>query len=368
MRDRGHYSFLWPAMIVIALALNTPINGSEVPLDRGHGQDAPRHQEEKPDETGFDATPFIMDHIGDSHEWHLFTTPDGKHVSIPLPVIVWTKERGLSIFSSAKLSHSHIHKGYMIPEEGELKGSIVMVDNDGIVIPDKFILDLSVTKTVTAMMVSALILIWLFVTMARSYNRYGISPPKGIQGFLEPVVLFIRDDIALPNIGKQKYEQFMPYLLTVFFFILINNLMGLIPIAPGGANVTGNIAVTMVLALFTFFVTQISGNRNYWRHIFNTPGIPFWLKPIMIPVELIGLFSKPFALMVRLFANITAGHIIILSLVSLIFIFGSLVIAPVSVFLVLFMNLLEMLVAFIQAYVFTLLSALFIGLAVQEEH
>jgi len=218
------------------------------------------------------------------------------------------------------------------------------------------------------MLISAIILLWLFVSLARSYKRTGISAPKGIQGFLEPVVLFVRDDIAIPNIGEEKFEKYMPYLLTAFFFILINNLMGLVPILPGGANVPGNIGVTLVLALFTFFITQFSGNKQYWGHIFNTPGVPFWLKPIMIPVELIGIVSKPFALMVRLFANITAGHIIVLSLVSLIFIFKTLAVAPVSILFVLFMDCLELLVAFLQAYVFTLLSALFIGLAVQEHH
>jgi F-type H+-transporting ATPase subunit a len=250
----------------------------------------------------------------------------------------------------------------------ELDGKIVEVDEHGELVEEGFPVDLSITKNVAAMLVAALILLWLFIALARSYRKTGISEPRGIQGFLEPVVLFVRDDIAVPNIGEAKYDRYMPYLLTVFFFILINNLMGLVPFLPGGANVTGNIAVTMVLALFTFFITQFSGNKQYWGHIFNTPGVPFWLKPIMIPVELIGIVAKPFALMVRLFANITAGHIIVLSLVSLIFIFKSLALAPVSILFVLFMDCLEILVAFLQAYVFTLLSALFIGLAVQEDH
>ncbi len=183
------------------------------------------------------------------------------------------------------------------------------------------------------------------------------------------MIIFIRDDIAIPNIGEDKHNRYMPYLLTVFFFILINNLMGLIPpIIPFGANVTGNIAVTLVLSVFTFIITQFSATKTYWKHIVATPGVPFWLAPVMIPVEIIGLFSKPFALMIRLFANITAGHIIVLSLVSLIFIFKSLAIAPVSIAFVLFMDLIEILVAFLQAYVFTLLSALFIGLAAKEHH
>jgi len=209
----------------------------------------------------------------------------------------------------------------------------------------------------------------LFISLGRSYRKTGISYPKGIQSFLEPIVLFVRDDIAIPNIGIHKYAKYMPYLLSAFFFILINNLMGLIPFPPPfGANVTGNIAVTFVLATCTFLITQFSGNKTYWKHVFAAPGVPFWLLPIMIPVEVIGLFSKPFALMIRLFANITAGHIIVLSLICLIFIFDSLGVAPVSIIFVIFMDCIELLVAFLQAYIFTLLSALFISMAVPEEH
>jgi F-type H+-transporting ATPase subunit a len=196
----------------------------------------------------------------------------------------------------------------------------------------------------------------------------GISEPKGLAGFIEPVIVFIEEDVAIPNIGEERYYRYMPYLLTIFFFILINNLMGLIPFFPFGANVTGNIALTMVLAVFTFFITTFSGNKSYWQHIFNTPGVPVWLAPIMIPVEIIGMFTKPFALMVRLFANITAGHIIVLSLISMIFIFKSIFMSVPSLVMVLFMDCIELLVAFLQAYIFTLLSALFIGLAMPEHH
>lgn len=325
-------------------------------------------QEHEVEEKEFDPGTYILNHIADSHEWHIYTDKHGHHKSVYLPVILYTKENGLSVFSSKHLAHGHVYKGFMIIEEGDLKGRIAEVNEDGHALEEKLPLDLSITKNITAMLISAIILLWLFVSLARSYKKSGVSEPKGIQGFLEPVVLFVRDDIAIPNIGEEKFEKYMPYLLTAFFFILINNLMGLVPILPGGANVTGNIGVTLVLALFTFFITQFSGNKQYWGHIFNTPGVPFWLKPIMIPVELIGIISKPFALMVRLFANITAGHIIVLSLVSLIFIFKTLAVAPVSILFVLFMDCLELLVAFLQAYVFTLLSALFIGLAVQEHH
>jgi F-type H+-transporting ATPase subunit a len=246
---------------------------------------------------------------------------------------------------------------------------ITCVSADGTVDEANMPFDLSVTKTVFGLFGAAVIGLLLFLSLARSYKKTGISHPKGIQSFLEPIILFVRDDIAISNIGEHKYEKYMPFLLTVFFFILINNLMGLVPFPPPfGANVTGNIAVTFVLATFSFIITQFSGNKNYWRHVFATPGVPFWLLPIMIPVEIISIFSKPFALMIRLFANILAGHIIVLSLVCLIFIFKSLGLAPVSILFVIFMDCLELLVAFLQAYVFTLLSALFISLAVVEEH
>ncbi len=320
-------------------------------------------------EEEFDASSFILEHIYDSHEWHIMTKKNGEHISLQLPVILYSKGSGLHVFSSKKLAHGHEYNGFRLEEEGDLEGRIVKVKSDGTVDMENIPLDFSITKTVLGMMAAALIGLWLFLALARSYKKTGISHPKGIQGFLEPIVLFVRDDIAIPNIGEKKAGKFMPYLLSVFIFILINNLMGLVPFPPPfGANVTGNIAVTLTLALFTFFMIQLNGNKTYWKDIFAAPGVPVWLLPIMIPVELIGMISKPFALMVRLFANITAGHIIVLSLVSLIFIFKSLAVAPVSILFVIFMDCLELLVAFLQAYVFTLLSALFIGMAVVEEH
>jgi len=335
------------------------------------GYSAPK-QESNPAvqaEEEFDASSFILGHITDSHEWHILTKKNGEHVSLYLPVILYSKGSGLHVFSSKKFAHGQEYNGFRLEEEGELEGRIVKVKSDGTVDMENMPLDFSITKTVLGMMAAALIGLWLFLALARSYKKTGISHPKGIQGFLEPIVLFVRDDIAIPNIGEKKAHKFMPYLLSVFFFILINNLMGLIPFPPPfGANVTGNIAITMTLALFTFFMIQFNGSKTYWRHIFAAPGVPFWLLPIMIPVEIIGMLSKPFALMVRLFANITAGHIIVLSLIALIFIFNSLAMAPVSLIFVLFMDCLELLVAFLQAYVFTLLSALFIGIAVEDEH
>jgi F-type H+-transporting ATPase subunit a len=327
------------------------------------------HGSENQKEKKFNPSEFILEHVSDSHEWHILTKKNGESVAIYLPVIVYNKKSGLQIFSSRKIAHGHEYKGFRLEEEGEYEGRIVSVNENGLIDKDNMPLDFSMTKTVVGMLAAALIGLWLFLSLARSYKKTGISYPKGIQKFLEPIVYFIRDEIVIPNIGYEKHEKFMPYLLSVFFFILINNIMGLIPFPPPfGANVTGNIAVTMSLALFTFTIIQINGTKNYWRHIFATPGVPFWLLPIMIPVEIIGMFSKPFALTVRLFANITAGHIIVMSLLALIFIFDSLAVAPVSIIFVIFMDCLELLVAFLQAYVFTLLSALFISLAVAEDH
>jgi len=332
-------------------------------------------------EEEFNATESILEHISDSHDWHLYTTKEGKHVSVPLPVILYSKHSGLHIFSSSKIAHGHTHEGFQMGEgtieiknrkgemaEKSLAGKIIEVDQQGNMIEAGLPVDLSITKNVAMMMLSVIILLWVFLALAKAYKKMGISEPKGMMGFIEPVIVFIEEDVAIPNIGEDKYYRYMPYLLTIFFFILINNLMGLIPFFPFGANVTGNIAVTGVLAIFTFLITTFSGNKGYWQHIFNTPGVPVWLSPIMIPVEIIGMITKPFALMVRLFANITAGHIIVLSLISMIFIFKSIFMSVPSLVMVIFMDLIELLVAFLQAYIFTLLSALFIGLAMPEHH
>lgn len=325
-----------------------------------------QHEGNEPESEAFDAGSFIIEHIKDSHDWHLWTNKEGHHISIPLPVILFSKHSGFHFFLSNKLAHGHHHKGFYISQAEDSGGKILEITESG----ESYLpLDFSITKAVAGMIFAALIILFIFIRMGRIYKKEKVVVPSGLNGFLEPMIVFIRNEIAIPNIGEKNHEKFMPYLLTVFFFILINNIMGLIPsFIPFGANVTGNIAVTMVLALFTFFITQFSGSKNYWKHIFATPGVPLWLAPVMIPVEFIGMFSKPFALMIRLFANITAGHIIVLSLISLIFIFKTLAVAPVSVAFVLFMDTLEILVAFLQAYVFTLLSALFIGLAAKEHH
>ncbi len=337
-------------------------------VSEGHSQT----ESETGHETEFNPSEYIMEHVKDSHEWHLLTTKDGHHVSVYLPVILYSKYSGLHAFSSKKLAHEHTYLGFRMGhgmmDEKSLDGKIIEVDEHGEMVEAGLPLDFSITKNVFMMMLSVIILLWVFLSLARSYKKSGISEPKGLQGFIEPVIVFIKEDIAVPNIGEEKYRKYMPYLLTVFFFILLNNLLGLIPIFPFGANVTGNIAVTLVLATFTFLITQFSSNNAHWQHVFNTPGVPVWLAPIMIPVEIIGLFTKPFALMIRLFANITAGHIIVLSLISMIFIFKSIFVAVPSLLMVLFMDFIELLVAFLQAYIFTLLSALFIGMAMPEHH
>jgi len=322
----------------------------------------------------FQPGPFIFEHILNSHDWHILTYK-GHPVSIPLPVIIWSKYSGFHIFMSSKFEHGHAkYEGLQLCEEGDNKGKIIEVAPDGSVyLP----IDISISKNVLALFISLTLLIWIFTTVAKKYRQNQNKAPTGIQNLMEPIIMFIRDDVAKAAIGEKKYEKFMPYLLTIFFFIWLNNMMGIIPIFPGGYNLTGNITITMVLALFTFVITTINGNKQYWTHIVNTPGVPWWLKipvPLMPVVEVMGVFTKPFVLMVRLFANMAAGHIIALGFISLIFIFGNMSIAAgygfsvVSVLFVVFMTVLELLVAFIQAYVFTLLSALYFGMAIEEHH
>lgn len=327
----------------------------------------------------FDAGKIIVGHILDSYEWHILDI--GKtSVTLPLPVILFYQGKPY-FFSSSKFNHgTSSYNGFAIAREGVKKGKIIRVLDDGLT-PDTnagFLLDISITKIVLSILISSVLICLLFIRIGRKYSREGIQAvPRGLQSFLEPIIIFVCDEIALSAIGHKHYKRFLPYLLTLFFFIFFNNLLGLIPIFPGGANVTGNISVTLTLAMFTFFTTQIFSNKGYWKHIFNTPGVPVWLKlpiPLMPIIEIIGVFIKPFVLMVRLFANITAGHMIILGFVSLIFVLGSVsvamgyAIAPLSLVFLIFMNFIELLVAFLQAYVFTLFSALFFGMAVPEEH
>lgn len=297
---------------------------------------------------------FMMHHVKDAHEWH-FATIGHAHITLPLPIIIYAADRGLEIFSSGRFTDAHHHR---VPYRGYRLSA-----NDKIVALDqaRIFHDLSMTKNVAAMLVSVLILLAIFLAAARHYKRRPQAAPSGFWALLEMLICFVRDAIAVPNIGKKDYKRFMPYLLSMFFFIWLNNLLGLL---PGAANVTGNISITLVLALFTFVMTNLNGNKHYWGHVFNTPGVPRWLSPIMVPVELLGLFTKPFALMIRLFANITAGHIILLSIIGLIFTLKNTWVGIISVPFGAFMFLLKLLVAFLQAYIFTLLSAIYLGAAV----
>jgi F-type H+-transporting ATPase subunit a len=323
----------------------------------------------------FNPGTFIFDHIADTYWWHIISFGHTE-VSIPLPVILYSKEQGVVSFMSNKFEHGHAsYRGFYLGSEGKNKGKIIEKLTDGTEVKP---FDISITKNIASLFISMAILFSIFITVGNAYKRNPLGPPKGLQSFIEPVILFVRDEIVRPAIGEKKYERFMPYLLTVFFFIWINNMLGLIPIFPGGANLTGNIAVTMSLALITFIITTVNGNKNYWKHIFNAPGVPIWLKvppaPIMPLVEVIGIFTKPFTLMIRLFANITAGHIIALGFLCLIFLFGEMNqylgygVSVVTVAFIVFMTFLELLVAFIQAFVFTFLSALYFGMATEEHH
>jgi F-type H+-transporting ATPase subunit a len=341
----------------------------------GHGKPVISEEDQhKMEEADFEAGEMIIEHISDAYEWHIITVGD-THVSIYLPVILYD-EGEWKFFMSSKFHHGHeSYEGYFISKVDANAGKVVKLDAEGHEIRPT--LDISITKNVVAIFLSMAFMIIIFISVAKSYTKRKGHAPKGLQSFVEPIIIFVRDDIAKASIGEKKYEKYLPFLLTIFFFILINNILGIIPIFPGGANVTGNIGVTGVLALFTFVITTFSGNKNYWTHIINAPGVPWWLKipvPLMPVVELMGVFTKPFVLMVRLFANITAGHIIILGFISLIFIFGEMStglgfgVSVVSVGFTIFMDFLELLVAFIQAYVFTLLSALYFGMATEEAH
>ena len=332
-------------------------------------------------EGGFDAGSMIMHHVTDAHEIHLLTlhggTPEEHHVSIPLPIILYTDDRGVEVFSSSNFHNAeHMYDRYIMEHEhiyiANEVGELEFGEDHAIV--NEQPLDLSITKTVAGILITIILMFLIFSSIAKAYKRNPNSAPKGLQAILEPIILFIAEDVAKPSIGDKKYMKFVPFLLTVFFFIWFANILGLIPFL-GGFNVTGNIAVTLVLAVMTFVITTISANKNYWAHIFATPGVPGWLLPLMIPIEIIGMFSKPIVLCLRLFANITAGHIIILAFMSLIFIFADIYGAGagygasvLSLVFAIFMNLLELLVAFLQAYVFTLLSALYFGMAVEEHH
>jgi F-type H+-transporting ATPase subunit a len=389
-----------------------------------HGHEAPKDQEVPKGhettniheaakvETVYSPTTDIMNHIANTHEFHLF-----GHYTIPLPCIFYVKEEGaVKTFMSSVFHHGAEAHDKFVSDHGVVKrvkdasfpdGEVALeafeshdggeahyvhhdsLDNgfvkyqgkeyeiekgQGLFTSSSFF-DFSITKNVFTMIMSGLILLFLFSKAASGYKKRPGQAPSGIQNVLEPVVQFITDDVAKPMIGD-KYMKFLPYLLTVFFFILANNLIGLIPFAPFGANVTGNIATTAALALIAFLITNLNGKADYWKHIFWMPGVHPFMKVFLAPIEFIGVFTKPISLMIRLFANITAGHIIILALVSLIFVFGnagksvpgSIMGTAVAVPFTLFLSIIEVIVAFIQAFIFTILTASYIGAAIEEHH
>jgi len=323
-------------------------------------------------ENTFQPVSFLFGHVGDGYEFHI-TEINGHPISVPLPIIVHSEERGWFVFSSSRVAHGHSYQQFYIANGGDYDGKLVEINSQGKEVRP---FDLSITKNVFAILLSSAILLGIFIPMARTYKKRPLAVPSKGYSLMEVVINYIEDDVIKPALGNQ-YMRFSPYLLTVFFFILLNNLMGLIPIFPFGANLTGNISVTFVLALFTYLVTNLCGTREYYKEVL-WPDVPTWLKfplPLMPIIEIISTLTKPIALMIRLFANILAGHLIIMVLMALIFIItlsmGAVVggvTAVVSILFSIFMYCLELLVAFIQAYVFTMLSATFIGMAQVKEH
>jgi len=318
------------------------------------------------DEGKFNPAELIMEHVMDAHEFHFFSIGE-HHYSIPLPVILYSPQRGVDVFSYGRFEHGHeTYNGYKSED-----GKIVAVDASGNVDESVTVYDLSLTRNVVQMFIALILLIWVMVGVAGKYKKGANVAPTGFQNAVEPVITFVRDEVGKPNLGH-KYEKYMPYLLSVFFFILINNLVGLI---PGSANVTGNIAFTMVLAVVSLLVILFSTNSHFWAHIVWPPGVPVFVKVILIPIEIASVFLiKPGALMIRLFANMIAGHIVITCFVLLIFIFGAMNqvagwgFAPVSVAFTVFIYMIEILVAFIQAFIFTNLTAVFIGQSFETGH
>lgn len=312
----------------------------------------------------------IFGHTDDAYEWHIANIGE-NHIIIPLPVILWSEASGWNVFLSSQFEKNNVtYNGFYISQSGKYKGKIVERDaSNNEVRP----IDISITKNVLELFIVSALMLFIFLSCARWYKKKQPhdDAPKGFVGFIEMFIMSINDDVIKSSIGEKHYKFYAPYLLTAFFFIFISNLIGLVPIFPGGANLTGNIAITFFLAVCTFIAVNLFGNKHYWKDIF-WPEVPTWLKfpvPMMPVVEFFGVFTKPFALMIRLFANILAGHAIVISLVCIIFItvqMGAFIgtsMTIVSVIMTIFMDFLELLVAFIQAYVFTMLSAVFIGLA-----
>ncbi|MFL1010621.1 F0F1 ATP synthase subunit A [Flavisericum labens] len=335
------------------------------------GKEEGGHGDENADKAS-EVKAYIQHHLKDSYDFNLFsyTSDSGeeKHFGFPLPVILW--DNGLKVFLSSKFHHGEevaevggdyykVHHSKIYKVDGP-NGEIIEDDHHHAT--NEKPLDFSITKNVMMILMVFVIMFYMFNRMAKSYKKNN-GLPKGTGRLLEPIVLYVRDEIAIPNIGEKHYKRYMSYLLTVFFFVWIVNLFGLTPI---GMNVTNNIAVTLCLALITYVITTFSGNKNYWKHIFWMPGVPWPMKIILAPIELLGTFIKPFALMIRLYANITAGHVVLMSIIGMIFLFQNWLGGSLSFLLAFVLAILELLVAALQAYIFTVLSALYFGMAVEE--
>ncbi|MBA3828382.1 MAG: F0F1 ATP synthase subunit A [Taibaiella sp.] len=366
------YKRLFAALL---LALSVSVVNAQTEVSAAPDPDKEAKQEKK----GFNATEVIFGHISDSHEWHLFSTrhADGTEspVSLPLPVIIYAPGKGLSVFSAAHFENFHeveagdkkirvsdSYNGYHL--ERGMKEKLVADDGSKVY-------DFSLTKNILSMLVGVVLLLWLMMAAAKKYTAKGtMTAPSGFQNFLEVVIIFMRDEVVKPNLGR-NYKRYMPLILTIFFFIWINNMLGLL---PGGANFTGNITVTLCLAIVSFIVMMAKSNKHFWGHLFNPPNVPLGIKFLLVPIEIMSMFIKPIALTIRLFANMLAGHIVILSVISMIFIFGTLNkwigvgFVPVSLAFSVFMFMLELLVAAIQAFIFANLTAVFIGQAIEENH
>ncbi|SHM24345.1 ATP synthase F0 subcomplex A subunit [Chitinophaga jiangningensis] len=368
--------------LVMVLGLHGFSNSSFAAANNEGGHGTEHHEAGAPEaKKPFDAKEVILGHVKDAHDWHIMDLNEHTPVTIPLPVIIYNPVRGTSSFMSSAFEHGHkSHDGYRLVTKHYLEekglgekfatGTIIAVDANDNPTGEK-IYDFSITKNITSMIIAAILLVWMMLNVAKAYKTRGSKKaPKGFQGLIEPVIIFMRDEVVKPNIPGKAADKYTPFILTVFFFILINNLLGLL---PGSANVTGNIAVTAALAIIAFIAILFASNKHYWGHILNPP-VPGGVKIILAPVELIGVFTKPVSLAIRLFANILAGHIIILSIISLVFIFGGISAVagygflPITILFNIVMMMLELLVAFIQAFIFATLTSVFIGQAMEGGH
>ena len=367
-------------LISVANPTNDSVNVEAISVDASHEKTEAHaestHNSEahaEPTDMKSKVKAFAKHHVLDSHDFTFYADYElGKHYGFSLPVILW--DNGVHFFSSSKFNHGEAvaesNGNYYVINHHD--GKIYKTDATGTITEDEKTgfptnvrpIDFSITKNVLFIIITALVMFYLFTSLAKSYAKNG-GIAKGAGRIFEPLVVYIRDEIAIPNIGQKHYKKYMSYLLTIFFFILFLNLFGLTPL---GVNVTGNLTITFALAIITFIITNLTANKYYWGHIFWMPGVPKLMRLVLAPIELLGVFIKPFSLMIRLYANIFAGHIVIMSLIGLIFIFKSWVGSPLSFALSFVLSILEILVAFLQAYIFTMLSALYFGSANEEHH